>query len=181
MQKLGEKILFKGQWLSVKQLHYLSREKNQILWESISRSNTRKILVVIAKLRPSKRYVLIKQFRPAIDNIVIGFPAGLAESEDIEKEALKELKEETGFSGKITEISPNLAFNPALSDENVQVVSVEVDEYAPENINPVQQLEPDEEIEVVLVEEINVKSFLIAEQKKGILIGIALWYLFGFK
>ncbi|MFH1093368.1 MAG: NUDIX hydrolase [Candidatus Omnitrophota bacterium] len=179
MEKICEKVLYQGRWLSIKELHYLNNDKKKILWESITRKNTFKILVVLAKLKPSNRYILIKQFRPSINNTVIGFPAGLAETEDIQKEALKELKEETGFWGKITAISPDLAFNPALSDEIVQVISVEVDEYDPINANPVQSLEPDEEIDVVLVEEKSVKDFLIAEQKKGVAIGIALWYLFG--
>ena len=179
MEKVCEKILYQGRWLVIKQLHYLSNDKKEILWESITRKNTRKILVILAKLKPSNRYVLIKQFRPAINNTVIGFPAGLADSDDIQKEALKELKEETGFSGKITAISPNLAFNPALTDEIVQVVSAEVDEQDPVNANPVQSLEPAEEINVVLVDENKVKDFLLAEQKKGVHVGIALWYLFG--
>jgi len=61
----------------------------------------------------------------------------------------------------------------------VQIVSAEVDEHDPQNANPVQNLEPAEEIEVVLVKENQVKDFLLAEQKKGVHVGIALWYLFG--
>ncbi len=179
MDKVCEKILFKGQWLNIKQLQYITKENEHILWESITRKNTKKILVVLAKLKPSNQFVLIKQFRPAINNTVIGFPAGLAVSDDIAHEALKELKEETGFSGTITNISPNFAFNPALSDETVQVVTVVVDELDPINANPAQSLEPAEEIEVVLVPENNVKDFLLGEQKKGLNIGIGLWYLFG--
>ncbi len=180
MEKVCEKVLYQGRWLAIKQLHYLSNDKKPILWESITRKNTRKILVIKAQLKPSNRYVLIKQFRPSINNTVIGFPAGLAETDEVKKEALKELKEETGFSGKITAISPDLAFNPALTDEIVQIVSAEVDEHDPQNANPVQNLEPAEEIEVVLVKENQVKDFLLAEQKKGVHISIALWYLFGF-
>lgn len=179
MKKVAEKILFNGLWLSIKQLEYITNNNEPILWESIARKNTKKILVIIAKLKPSNRFILIKQFRPAINNIVIGFPAGLAESNDIKKEALKELTEETGFSGIITDVSPNFAFNPALSDEVVQIISAEVDEEAPINKNPIQSLEPAEEIEVELVPENNVRNFLLEEQKKGIDIGIGLWYLFG--
>ena len=159
----------------------INNDHKQISWESITRKNTKKILVVLAKLTHSKQFVLIKQFRPAINNTVIGFPAGLAETDDIQSEALKELKEETGFSGIITDISPNLAFNPALSDEIVQVVSVDVDEHDPINANPVQSLEPAEEIEVVLVHENKVRDFLIDQKKKGLDIGVGLWYLFGLK
>ncbi|MCG2710909.1 MAG: hypothetical protein L6416_01035 [Candidatus Omnitrophica bacterium] len=91
MKKVREKVLYQGRWLAVKQLEYLSDDKKQILWESITRKNTRKILVILAKLKPSNRYILIKQFRPSINNTVIGFPAGLGETDDIQKEALKEI------------------------------------------------------------------------------------------
>ena len=180
MKKVCEKVLYQGQWLTIKQLQYLNNDKKEILWESITRKNTSKIIIILAKLKPSNRYVLIKQFRPAINNVVLGFPAGLCEIDSIEKEALKELSEETGFSGKVTGLSPVFAFNPALSDEIVQVVSVEIDEHDPQNAVPVQNLEPAEEIEVVLVPENTVKDFLLAEQKKGVDVGIGLWYLFGF-
>ncbi len=180
MEKVCEKILYEGRWLAIKEQHYLNKDKQPVYWESISRKKTRKILVILAKMKPSNRYVLIKQFRPSINNTVIGFPAGLANSEDIQKEALKELKEETGYFGKVTAISPKLAFNPALTDEIVYVITVEIDEHDPENKYPIQSLEPAEEIEVVLVDESKVKDFLLKEHEKGVDIGIALWYLFGF-
>ncbi len=179
MKKLGEKVLFQGNWLTVKEMEFLHKNQSAT-WECIVRKNTSKIVVVLALAKPSNRYVLIKQFRPAINNYVIGFPAGLAETDDIEKEALKELKEETGFSGKITKMSPKLAFNPALSDEIVYIVEALIDERNPGNLNPKQQLEHTEEIEVVLVDKKNVKNFLQSEQQKGADISVGLWYLFGF-
>ena len=66
-----------------------------------------------------------------------------------------------------------------MTDEIAQVISVEVDEHDPANKNPVQSLEPAEEIEVVLVEENKVKEFLLSEHKNGREISVALWYLFG--
>lgn len=179
MKKTSENILFEGNWLRLKHLQYINKQGISINWESIERKNTKKILVILAKLIPSQRYLLIRQFRPAINNTVLGLPAGIASCDDIEKEALKELKEETGYQGKITSKSPALAFNPALTNETVQIISIDIDEKALENLNTQQSLEPAEQIEVVLVDKDKIKDFLHVEHKKGHGISIALWYLFG--
>jgi ADP-ribose pyrophosphatase len=178
MKKVSEKLLFEGKWLCLKEQHFLNN-KQPVFWESVARVNTRKILVVLARMKPSNRYVLIKQFRPSINNTVIGFPAGLMSSDDPEKDALKELKEETGYSATITDVSPELAFNPAMTDETVQIIHAEIDETDPTNSKPVQKLEPAEEIEVVLVEKNKIKEYLLDEQKKGVAVAINIWYLFG--
>lgn len=58
--------------------------------------------------------VLQKQYRPPIDKIVIEVPAGLIdEGETAEQAAVRELKEETGYVGQVTEITP-LMFNGKL-------------------------------------------------------------------
>jgi len=77
MKKISEKTLFEGKWLSLKEFTYLNREGKEIKWESIERKQQRIVLVIIGLLIPSNRYVLIRQYRPAVDNYVIGFPAGI--------------------------------------------------------------------------------------------------------
>ena len=178
MIKKKEKVLFEGEWLKLKQLTFLNRENKKITWETIERKNTKKIVVVIAKLKPSNRLVLIEQFRPPLNKSVIGFPAGLAKSNNIKKEALKELKEETGYFGKIMSVSPDLAFNPAMTSELVNIVYAQINELAPKNLCPKQTLEPEEQIEVLLIKEPQVKAYLSKALKKGKQVSTALWYLF---
>lgn len=51
--------------------------------------------------------ILQKQYRPPIDKVTIEVPAGLVdEGETAEQAAVRELKEETGYVGKVTESTP---------------------------------------------------------------------------
>lgn len=178
MKKVQEEILHQGKWLALKETTYISKNGDEVKWESIERTNTNKSVVIISKLVPSNRYIFIKQYRPAIDNYIIGFPAGLVEGENLEEAALRELKEETGYTGKVKGVSPIINSNAALLTDTVRVVSVEINENDKENLNPKQQLEVEEEIEVILVSRDDVKSFLLKEQESGNAIGIGPWYAF---
>lgn len=179
MKKILEKILYEGNWLLFKESTFLSHDGKEIKWEIIERKNNGTVLIIIAKLLPSNRYVLIRQYRLAINNYIIGFPAGVSDNNNIKEEALKELKEETGYTGKIISISPILKVNAGIMNINAHMVKVEIDEKNPLNINPEQSLEPSEEIEVILRTEKDIKEFLLQEIKKGYEIGAGLWYVFG--
>lgn len=177
MEKNGEKIVYQGDWLRMKEI-YCEKEGKQFTWETVERLNEYGVIVMVARLMPSRRIILLKQYRPLIENHIIGFPAGLAESTDIESEALRELKEETGYRGRVTQISPPLKSNAALINDQVYIVSVEIDEADPANQNPAQDLELSEEIEVFLVEEKKITAFLLEKQQAGCEIGIGPWYAF---
>lgn len=181
MKKLEEKILYKGKWISFKEISYLNNEEKLLKWEAVERTNTTKAVVIVAKLVPTERYVFIKQYRPAIDNYVIGFPAGLLEQEDVEAEAKRELKEETGYVGRVIGISPEIRPNPALLTDYTILVQMEIDENDELNKNPEQELEPSEDIEVILVSKEESRDFLIEQKNNGVDVGVGPWYIFGFK
>ena len=178
MRKIDEHILFRGSWLTLKEITLLSEKGEEIRWELIEHSNNRLALVIAATLRPSKRWILIRQYQPAIEKWVLSFPSGLAESGDIQGEALRELEEETGYSGQVVSLSPALRIMSGIMTQSVRIVRVEVDENLPANLRPHQSLERGEEIEVVLVPEKEVKRFIVKEVEKGREISAALWYAF---
>src|SRR3954454_5087864 len=61
--------------------------------------------------------VLVRQYRPAIDRIELGLPAGLVEEgEEPEKAAHRELLEETGYTGGEWEYLGAVASSPSLKD-----------------------------------------------------------------
>lgn len=71
------------------------------------------ILAILEK--PTGPEILLqKQFRPPLGQITIELPAGLVdEGESVQEAAVRELKEETGFVGTVSEVSP-VMFNGEL-------------------------------------------------------------------
>jgi ADP-ribose pyrophosphatase len=177
MKKISEKMVYEGQWLSVHESVYETKKGEMITWESIRRKRSATGVVVLARLMPSRRYVLIKQFRPAAHGYVLGLPAGLAYGDP--SHALVELKEETGYTGRIVEVSPVLKTGSTITNENGLIVTIEVDEHDPANQDPQQELEPGEDIEVCLVKREEAVDFIRSEHGKGTHVSSALWYLFG--
>lgn len=59
-------------------------------------------IVAILEKETGPELLLQKQYRPPIDKVCIEVPAGLVdEGEDAETCAVRELKEETGYVGKV--------------------------------------------------------------------------------
>lgn len=177
MKKVSERPLFVGNWLSLHELIFETNAGVEIAWEAVRRRNAPIGVVVIAKMVPSNRFILIKQFRPAVNGYVLSFVAGLAKGDP--KQAVRELREETGYVGKIVNVSPALKTGSSIIDDSGKIIYVEVDEKDPRNKDPQQHLEPGEEIEVCLVRKKDASKFLQKERRKGTYIGANVWYVFG--
>ncbi len=177
MKKISEKTLFEGQWLSLKESIYENKDGLRHAWESVVRTKSTVGVIVVARLIPSQRFILIKQFRPAIPGYVLGFPAGLTDGNP--EHALVELKEETGYVGIIKEVSPVLKTGSSIINDSGRIVCIEVNELDPRNQNPQQELEPTEDIEVYLVKKEEAKRFLLKQHSAGVQVSSNLWYLFG--
>ena len=177
MKKIGEKVLYEGKWFRFKETICINNNGNKSVWEHFQRTGPlRKAVIIVGKLVQSNRYILIKQYRPAIDDYVIAFPAGMCDNENTKENVLRELKEETGYVGKVKRCSPSLVAFPAVIDSTVRICEVEIDEDLKENKNPIQDLEPEEDIEVMLkTKEEIIDMFNNCKYK----ISTALWYVFG--
>jgi ADP-ribose pyrophosphatase len=91
--------------------------------------------------------VLVRQYRPAIEKIELGLPAGLVEEgEEPEKAARRELAEETGYAGGEWEFLGALASSPSLKDNWAYL-------YLARGVARVEPPQPDEHerVEVVLL------------------------------
>ncbi|KAH3902978.1 related to ADP-ribose pyrophosphatase [Saccharomycodes ludwigii] len=111
------------------------------------------ILAFLKKPNEPTKILLEKQFRPPLNGVCIEFPAGLIDpKESIETSALRELKEETGYIGKIIDKSVIIYNDPGFTNTNLSLVTVEVDLTLPENVNPKCELEDNEFIDLFTVE-----------------------------
>jgi len=102
------------------------------------------VSAIALKLKDEPTIVLVKQFRPPLQAHAIELPAGLVESGQTKAEAaLRELKEETGYSGIILSEGPEIYNTPGLSDEHVTSFVIQVTEHGE------QETEPTESIEII--------------------------------
>lgn len=72
---------------------------------------------IIFPLTSEDEVVLVRQYRPAIEKMELGLPAGLVEEgEEPGKAARRELSEETGYEGGEWELLGSVASSPSLKD-----------------------------------------------------------------
>eukprot|EP00826_Nyctotherus_ovalis_P022303 TRINITY_DN17338_c0_g1_i1.p1 TRINITY_DN17338_c0_g1~~TRINITY_DN17338_c0_g1_i1.p1 ORF type:complete len:161 (+),score=31.76 TRINITY_DN17338_c0_g1_i1:143-625(+) len=112
-----------------------------------------------AKL-PEPHMLLIMTYRIPVESWVLEFPGGVNDGNDIESCALRELKEETGYVGKIRANQEALVgfTDPWKSDDDNAIIYVDIDLDNEANINPLQKLEPEENIKVIMVPIRNLKK-----------------------
>ena len=67
--------------------------------------------------------MVIMQYRPPVAATCVEFPAGLIdEGETPEQAAVRELKEETGYEGKVCDMSAALSKQPGMTNAVMQVL-----------------------------------------------------------
>ena len=159
-------------WLRLKKLAYVDQTGRRRFWEMAERTTRRGavdgvgIVAVVRRRASAPQVVLVTQFRPPLDGHVLELPAGLVDGgEGAGGAALRELKEETGFVGTVASVSPVVASDPGMSAANMQLVVVDVDGDAPENLKPVAEPEEGEFITVLLVPLAGLAARLRAEMK----------------
>jgi len=164
----GRETLASGKFISLELLHYRDHQHKERKWEAVQRSGNANAAVIIATLKPDDKILLIRQYRPALDNYVIEFPAGLIDpGEDAAQAALRELHEETGYSGGIDKIIPGAASSAGLTGELLILVFMSVDTTLPQNHCPAPELQEGEDIETFSVPGTELDKFLQTRIAKG--------------
>ncbi len=155
-------------WLKFNQITYKDYKNQVHKWDSVERKRCNGAVAIIATFKNSNKLILIKQYRPPTNKYVIEFPAGLIdEGYSVEETAIKELIEETGYTGVIEKVYPASYSSPGLTGESVFMAIVSVDEDAEINQNVKQQLEGTEDIETIIVPLKDLSATLADFEKQG--------------
>ena len=166
---LEEQLLFQGRWSNLVEFSYEDEKKQIRKWEGLHRKNNAEAVIIIAKMEPSERHIIIRQFRPPTNSYILEFPAGLVDrGETRDQTAIRELSEETGYVGEVEKISPRLYSSPGILSEAVSFAHVNVDENLPENQRPTAQNEPGEFITVFKKSLDEISGFFSHETSQGV-------------
>jgi len=171
MKIIKKETLFESNYTNYARTTFENKEKQLKSWEFIERkSGTR---AVIINAHNEDKVVLVKQFRIPLDMFTIEFSAGLIdEGESPKAAAIRELREETGYFGKVKSVSQPVCTSAGITDEIVYLVDIDIDS-TPNN----QELDPSEEIEVLVFDKKEVSSALKkhTEEHKDTIIDSKVW------
>ncbi|KAF1838874.1 ADP-ribose pyrophosphatase [Decorospora gaudefroyi] len=120
--------------------------------------------------------ILVLQFRPPVNAYTVEWPAGLIDKDETPQQAaLRELYEETGYSGTVISTSSPVAADPGMSSANMCLCMVEIwlEEGQPE---PEQHLDEGEEIQRVVVPVAELYDRLEGLAKEGYVVAAKLWH-----
>ncbi len=176
---LAETVVHSSQWLDSVEISYQDESGAIRSWDCVHRKQHSEAVIIIPRLASSGHYILIKQFRPAIDNYILEFPAGLIESgEAPEQAAVRELKEETGYTGRVLHTTPRLFSSPGMLSEACYFSFLEIDETLASNQMPEPHPDPEEFIEVFSVAPETIAEFVEKESASGTGIDLKLYTYF---
>lgn len=157
----SEISLHKGPWLEILKRKYRVNLNEEYDLEYVRRpyakvvNGATTIPIIVDKKNNTKELILIANYRIPIQSWILEFPSGLVDdnNETPLQECLRELKEETGYTGE--ELKMGNKFNnleafcdPHKSTENEFQIMLEIDIEKEENKNPSQDLDADEQIKV---------------------------------
>lgn len=129
MRIINKEVVWEGNYLKAVILNCKDASGKLKKWESIERVNCYGIIAVVP-ITANNELLLVRQFRPAVNNFVIEFPAGLNDrKERLIDVAKRELIEETGYS---SDEFIFLAEGPISSGMSAEVMSV----FLAKNISP---------------------------------------------
>lgn len=124
-----------GKFLALELLHYRHDDGRILTWESAVRINSAQAVMILPEIKPDNEIIIIRQFRPPTGRYMWETPAGLIDpGEAPASAALRELEEETGYTGKLTRILPPSYSTAGLTGESVYMAFVEINgnDYPPE-------------------------------------------------
>lgn len=125
---LSSETISSNSWLNFKSLKYDNGVNWQLVERTTHQADKSEVVMVVPIDRKARKVLVTKEFRYTVGSEVIDFPAGLIDdNESVEEAALRELKEETGYTGSIYDILPRSYSSIGMTNESLSVVFVDVD------------------------------------------------------
>jgi ADP-ribose pyrophosphatase len=174
MKVTREKILHRDRYTILKEIRYVDEEDTPHAWTFLERNEGKQAVVIVPVTEESGTLILIRQYRVPFRQDVIEFPAGLMDKDERPEEAAaRELLEETGFSGRITESGPEVSTSAGLTTERVRIIRMTVGETPARS----QNLEGSERIQVLRIAPGTEREFLQKMAEEGVILDakVYLW------
>ncbi len=172
MKIINKKTLWEGQYLRTSLVTYIDRDGTQHTWEAYDRPGISGI-VVIVPITSDRKVVLIRQFRPAIEDYVIELPAGLNDQDESPANcARRELEEETGYRASTVESLVSGPYSAAATRGKLDVFLATGLKFVGKNGG-----DDNEDIEVVEVPLDEAMDFLVTAEQKGGLVDLKIFGL----
>ncbi|MBN2788939.1 MAG: NUDIX hydrolase [Candidatus Delongbacteria bacterium] len=155
MKIIKKEKVYSGKYSDMNITYFEDKFGNKKAWEFLERTNDTEAVVINAYHKD--KVILVKQYKFPIKKYSIEFPAGLIDKgETPESTAVRELLEETGYKGKVTQISPPLCTSAGITSEIIYMVDMEITSEQGKQI-----LDETEEIEVLEFDKVNLKQQLL--------------------
>lgn len=146
MKVTGRRTVWQGSFIRALELRYEDSSGTPRDWEAVERLNCSGIVAVVP-VTSDGELLLVRQFRPVLDNFVIEFPAGLSDKgESLIEAARRELIEETGYT---TERLSYLTEGPISSGISTEILTVFLAKDTRQADQDVKRRYPPEEIEQI--------------------------------
>lgn len=158
MKIIRHETAYEGEYLRLVNRIAVTENQEEIVWETVEKKRAQGTAAIMVALTNNNELILERHWRAAIDTYIIQFPAGLCDKDDetIAAAARREFREETGYEASDADFLLKAPTNPVLSPMMSHYYLAKDVKFMGER-----NLDPEEEIEVILVPLDKVKEFFL--------------------
>lgn len=151
MKVIGRKTLWEGKFIKTTLITYEDRNGKQREWEAVSRMKHNDVVVVVP-ITGDDELLLIRQYRPSLDNYVIELPAGLVDpEEDLISAGRRELIEETAHTSDDITLLDEGVMSTGINTEKWRILIARNAREVHEDVRETHPPDENEDIDIIKV------------------------------